>query len=89
MKTGAVATIAFCKAEDPSRYGVAELEENNRIKRFIEKPPKGKEPTNLINAGVYVLSPKIFDYIPTGRAVSMEREVFPTLAEERSSLAHS
>lgn len=81
-KTGALATIALCKVEDPSRYGVADLGENNRIKRFIEKPAKDKAPSNLINAGVYVFSPKVFDYIPKGKTVSMEREVFPKLAEE-------
>ncbi|MEM3696172.1 MAG: NDP-sugar synthase [Candidatus Bathyarchaeia archaeon] len=79
---GAVATIALYKVEDPSRYGVAELAENNHIKRFIEKPsPKGA-PTKLINAGVYAFSPEIFEYIPAKRAVSMEREVFPKLAEK-------
>ena len=81
-KKNASATIALCKAEDPSRYGVAEMADDNRIRRFVEKPPKDKVPSNLINAGVYVLSPKVFDYIPSGRAVSMEREVFPKLAEE-------
>jgi mannose-1-phosphate guanylyltransferase len=79
---GAVATIALHQVEDPSRYGVAELTENNRIKRFIEKPQPEEAPTNLINAGVYALSPEIFEYIPDGRAVSMEREVFPKLAEK-------
>lgn len=81
-KTGALATIALCKVEDPSRYGVADLGKKNQIKRFIEKPAKDKAPSNLINAGVYVLNPKILDYIPKGKAVSMEREVFPKLAEE-------
>lgn len=84
----AVATIALHEAEDPSRYGVAELESGNRIRRFVEKPSKGKEPSNLINAGVYVLSPRIFDYIHSGRAVSMEREVFPKLAEEKTLFGH-
>jgi NDP-sugar pyrophosphorylase family protein len=83
-----VATIALHEAEDPSSYGVAELAGKNRIKRFIEKPPKGTEPTKLINAGVYVLSPKIFEYIPSGRVVSMEREVFPRLAEENALYGH-
>lgn len=78
----AVATIALHPIEDPSRYGVAELTEDNRIKRFIEKPPAGTAPTNLINAGAYVLSQKIFNYIPEGKAVSIEYEVFPKLAEE-------
>jgi NDP-sugar pyrophosphorylase family protein len=84
----AVATIALHEAEDPSRYGVAELANGTRIKRFVEKPPKGKEPSNLINAGVYVMSAKIFSYIPEGRAVSMEREVFPKLASENTLFGH-
>jgi mannose-1-phosphate guanylyltransferase len=79
---GAVATIALHRVEDPSMYGVAELTENNRIKKFVEKPQPKEAPTNLINAGVYVLSPEIFEYIPDDRAVSMEREVFPKLAEK-------
>ena len=84
----AIATIALHEADDPSRYGVAELAENNRIRRFIEKPPRGAAPSNLINAGVYVLSPKVFDYIPAGRAVSMEREVFPKLTEKNALYGH-
>ncbi|MCK4425025.1 NDP-sugar synthase, partial [Candidatus Bathyarchaeota archaeon] len=54
----------------------------NRITRFIEKPPKEAAPTNLINAGVYALNPEIFSYIPEKQKVSMEREVFPKLVEE-------
>ena len=88
FKTHALATIALCKVEDPCRYGVAEIGNGNCIKRFIEKPAKDKAPSNLINAGVYVLSPKVFDYILSGRAVSMEREVFPKLAEEGKLYGH-
>jgi mannose-1-phosphate guanylyltransferase len=78
----AVATIALTRVEDPSRYGVAELAKDGRITRFIEKPTKEKAPTNLINAGVYVLSPRILDYIPAGRTVSIEYDVFTKLATE-------
>jgi mannose-1-phosphate guanylyltransferase len=81
-KSGASATIALCTVEDPCSFGVAELVDDNRIKRFIEKPAKHEAPSNLINAGAYVLSPEVFEYIPEGRAVSIEREVFPKLAEE-------
>jgi mannose-1-phosphate guanylyltransferase len=81
-KKGCRATIALHEVPDPSRYGVAKLSKDNRITGFIEKPPPGKAPTNFINAGVYVLSPKVLDNIPEGRPVSIEREVFPKLAEE-------
>ncbi len=81
-KKDATATIALYQVRDPSRYGVAELTEKNRIVQFVEKPSCEKAPSNLINAGVYVLEPKIFDYIPSGQPVSIEREVFPKLADE-------
>ena len=87
-KNKALATIALCEVEDPTRYGVAELAENGRITRFIEKPAKGTAPTNLINAGIYVLNPEIFNYIPKGKHVSMEREIFPKLAEEGKLYGH-
>ncbi len=78
----ATATIALYRVKDPSRYGVAELTEKNRVVRFVEKPVREEAPSNLANAGIYVLDPKILDYIPSGRRVSIEREVFPKLAEE-------
>jgi mannose-1-phosphate guanylyltransferase len=87
-KNKALATIALCEVEDPTRYGVAELTEKNRIIRFIEKPAKGTAPTNLINAGIYVLNPEIFSYIPKGKHVSMEREIFPKLVEEGKLYGH-
>ena len=88
IKKGASATIALCEVEDPSGYGVAEVAENGRIKRFIEKPPRESAPSKLINAGVYVLSPEVLQLIPAGRAVSMEREIFPRLAEEGKLFGH-
>jgi mannose-1-phosphate guanylyltransferase len=87
-KSKALATIALYKVKDPSRYGVAELTTNGRIKSFIEKPAKGTAPTNLINAGIYVLNPKIFQYIPKGKMVSMEREIFPKLVKEGKLYGH-
>jgi mannose-1-phosphate guanylyltransferase len=80
-KTNALATMALCTVEDPSHFGVAELCEGDCIKRFIEKPPRRQASSNLINAGAYVLSPEVFDFIPEGRAVSIEREIFPKIVE--------
>jgi mannose-1-phosphate guanylyltransferase len=87
-KSQAIATIALCIVENPTRYGVAEIADDNRITRFIEKPEKGTAPTNLINAGIYVLSPEIFNYIPKGKKVSMEREIFPKLAQQGKLYGH-
>ena len=87
-KKGAMATIALYRVQNPSRYGVAELSENERITNFIEKPPENTAPSNLINAGVYVLNPEVLQLIPEGIAVSMEREIFPKLVEKGSLYGH-
>jgi NDP-sugar pyrophosphorylase family protein len=59
----AIVTIALVKTETPWRYGVAKVE-NGKIVEFVEKPPIGKEPSNLIATGIYVMNPRIKDYIP-------------------------
>ena len=51
---------------------------------FLEKPRPEEIDTNLINAGLYVLEPSVLELIPAGRAVSIEREVFPRLCAEGS-----
>jgi mannose-1-phosphate guanylyltransferase len=88
-KNKALATIALCEVEDPSRYGVADLAEKGRISRFIEKPAKDTVSPNYINAGIYVLNPEIFSYIPKGKHISMEREIFPKLVEEGKLFGHN
>ncbi|HHQ44666.1 MAG TPA: hypothetical protein ENN13_00835 [Candidatus Altiarchaeales archaeon] len=75
----ALATIALTQVEDPSAFGVVRLQ-GERILAFDEKP-KGKDASRLINAGVYMLDPKVLDYVPKGKAM-MERDVFPKLAQE-------
>jgi len=84
----AVATIAVRAVENPSRYGVAEMAEDDRITRFVEKPSPGTITSNLINAGVYVFSPEIFSHIPGGCPVSIEHEVFPKLAQQGTLYGH-
>jgi NDP-sugar pyrophosphorylase family protein len=81
-KTPSLATIALRKVEDASRFGVVDLDEENYIRRFVEKP-KGETRNKLINAGAYILSQEIFDYIPAeNRKISIEKEIFPILAKE-------
>jgi len=86
---GAEATIHLTPVEDPSAYGVVDLDERGRVSRFVEKPAPGTAPTNLINAGTYVFEPSVLGRIPTGRKVSIERETFPQLVADGSLFAMS
>lgn len=84
---GAEATIALHRVDDPSRYGVVPTDGEGRVVQFVEKPPRGEAPTDLINAGTYVFEPAVVDRIPAGRRVSVERETFPALVADRSLYA--
>jgi mannose-1-phosphate guanylyltransferase len=79
---GGQATIALTPVEDPSAFGVVPTDIDGRVTAFVEKPPPGEAPTNLINAGTYVLERSVLDRIPDGRRVSIERETFPVLVSE-------
>lgn len=82
----AVATIALTRVKDPTLYGLVETGRDGRIRRFLEKPTWEEVTTNTINAGVYLFEPSVLDRIPSGRAVSLERDVYPTLLKEGERL---
>lgn len=87
--TGAEATIHLTPVDDPSAYGVVELDVDGRVKRFVEKPAPGTAPSNLINAGTYVFESSVLARIPSGRKVSIERETFPALVDDGALFALS
>lgn len=80
--TGAKATILLTPVPDPSRYGLVRLAGDGRVETFLEKPRPEEIDTDLINAGLYVLEPEVLGHVPEDRVVSIEREVFPRLAEK-------
>ena len=78
------AMITLAHVPDPSRYGVVQLDDEGRVKRFEEKP--GPEDlaalgTDTINAGIYVLEPSILDLVPKDTTRSFEYEIFPDILE--------
>jgi mannose-1-phosphate guanylyltransferase len=75
---GGVATIALYEIEDVSHSGIAVVDADARIHRFIEKPKPEEVVSHLVNCGIYVLSPRIFRFIPAGVS-DFGKDVFPAL----------
>ena len=48
------------EVENPSMFGVIELDKNGYLVQIVEKPAEPK--SNLVNAGVYVLNMDFFNY---------------------------
>ncbi len=84
---GAEATLHVIGVDDPSSFGVVALDEERRVQRFVEKPARGTEPSNLANAGTYVLEASVLARIPVGVKTSIERITFPAMVPDRGVFA--
>lgn len=97
IASGAEATLALTSVPDPSRFGAVITDDEGRVQSFVEKPDGGSDPSDQahsrnapsswVNAGVYAMEPSVLARIPEGRPVSLEREIFPQLAQENALFA--
>ncbi len=76
---GGILTMGLFRAPNPGQCGIAELDPENRVVGFIEKPqnPLG----NLANSGIYIASSRIFDFIPQrdGAVIDIGFDLLPLL----------
>jgi len=72
----AVMTIALRPVENVAGYGIAELNKDMEIRRFVEKPSKDEAPSNLANTGLYLVTPQI-------REIFKEKEVQEMIKNQR------
>ena len=76
-----IATLALFNRSDLASSGIVALDDNNRVCRFVEKPTSEEVFSYLINAGIYILEPAIFKYIPPDTSCDFGRDIFPALLE--------
>jgi NDP-sugar pyrophosphorylase family protein len=76
LRKGGEGTIMSNQVDDPSRYGVIMLDDNNLILGFEEKPKVfvGR----VVNAGHHIFEPSVIDRVPLHETF-IEREVFPRM----------
>jgi len=58
-KTDAFMVIVLTPVYDVEAYGIADMDETGRIRRFVEKPTRDKAPSRMANTGIYLISPEI------------------------------
>ncbi|MEM3363900.1 MAG: nucleotidyltransferase family protein [Candidatus Micrarchaeia archaeon] len=80
-KKNNIATIALKMQGTPVEYGIVGLNDDDTISTFMEKPIL----SNLINAGIYILEPEIFDYINPKE--DFAKHVFPRLLEQGKKIS--
>ncbi len=75
--SGALATIALRRVENPVDFGIVITNAEGWVERFLEKPTWGQVFSDTINTGIYVLEPQILDLIPEHESVDFSEMVFP------------
>lgn len=80
-------TLHLIGVDDPSQFGVVELDDDGFVLRFVEKPQPHETNSRVINAGTYVLEASILDRMPVNTPLSIERVVFPAMAADRTLAA--
>jgi NDP-sugar pyrophosphorylase family protein len=80
--SGAAITICAVQVTDISRYGALAFDAAcTSVRAFHEK--QARQGSGWINAGIYLFDPTVIAAIPTGKEVSLEREVFPAYTDGR------
>jgi NDP-sugar pyrophosphorylase family protein len=77
-KNAAVVVVVQAVA-DVARYGSVVLDHDCRITQFVEKGACAGP--GLVNAGVYLIRKQIVRQLPVGRAISLERDIFPGILD--------
>ena len=75
MKQNNDLSMLLWYADDCSRYGTVRVDHAGLILSFEEK--KGRAISGYINSGVYCMSKKRIESIPSGREISLEKDCFP------------
>ncbi|MBU1026613.1 MAG: NDP-sugar synthase [Candidatus Margulisbacteria bacterium] len=78
----ALVTLALTEVEDPTAFGLVITDNDGRVKQFLEKPSWEMVTAKTINAGTYVVDPKIFANVPKNEKYSFERQLYPGLLKK-------
>ena len=79
---GAAVTLALTHDAQPLRFGLAVTDESGAIRSFVEKPDWSRVVTDLVNTGIYILSPRALNAIPADREFDFARDLFPLLLRQ-------
>ena len=76
------ATLVLTRVPNPIEFGVVITDEQERIRRFLEKPSTSEIFSDTVNTGIYILEPEVLDYLPDNQESDFSKELFPLLLEK-------
>jgi len=82
----ALASLALSRQSRPLEYGLVRTAPDGRVLGFVEKPGWGEVDTELVNTGIYVLSPRALETVPDGANFDFGKDLFPALLAQNRPL---
>ncbi|MGI5977914.1 MAG: sugar phosphate nucleotidyltransferase [Oscillospiraceae bacterium] len=79
---GGAVTMALCPNSEPLPYGTVLTDRAGRVVNFIEKPSWERVVTDLVNTGVYMVSPRAMELFPENVPFDFARDLFPLMQEK-------
>ncbi len=73
-RKGAFMTIGLMPVNDVTGYGIADIDKDMRISRFVEKPTVSDAPSILANTGLYLISPEISEVFEENQVLEMRQK---------------
>ena len=72
-------TMALYAHEEPLQYGIVLTDPEGRVVSFVEKPDWSRVVSDLVNTGIYIVSPAALDRVPSGSPFDFAKDLFPLL----------
>ncbi len=88
-KRESIGSIMVHPNDHPYDSDLVEIDKNNLVTNFHSKPhQEGKYYNNLVNAALYILSPKIFKYIEKDKMSDFGKDIFPKIIGKEELYAY-
>jgi Nucleoside-diphosphate-sugar pyrophosphorylase involved in lipopolysaccharide biosynthesis/translation initiation factor 2B, gamma/epsilon subunits (eIF-2Bgamma/eIF-2Bepsilon) len=84
---GAIATMVLTEVEDPTHFGIAVMDRDNKITEYLEKPSHEEAFSSVANTGIYIFEPEIFDFFDDkDKEVDFSKDIFPEVIKQDSGI---
>jgi mannose-1-phosphate guanylyltransferase len=84
---GAIATMVLTEVEDPTHFGIAVMDKDDKVTEYLEKPSPEEAFSNVANTGIYIFEPEIFDFFEgKDKEVDFSKDIFPEVIKQDAGI---
>ena len=83
---GSVFTIGIKKVSNSTQYGLIDLDSNEQITKYIEKPHLKEPIPGYVNSGIYVIETSILKYFNKNVKTDFSKDIIPKLMSLKENI---